>query len=79
MSAPPTAPSTPRSAMKDLSAKDSNFTNNLVYSITFANIDHQNRSQTPEDGFEEEIEEEEEDFDNFQYFKERRFSIFPIP
>ena len=77
VSAPPTAPSTPRSALKDMSNRDSNVQN--VFSISFAETNKLNELQIPEEVMDEEMDENEEDFDNYQYFKERRFSIFPIP
>lgn len=75
VSAPTTAPSTPRSAIKDIYDKE-NTINNLVFTITFADSDQQHKLPIPDT---DEPVDNEEEFDDFHYFNERRFSIFPIP
>jgi hypothetical protein len=67
------APQTPRSGVKDAYNA-----NGIVFTIKVPepdNFESQNEFKNEE---QYQNEEKEEEFDNLHYFKERRFSIFPI-
>ena len=78
VSAPTTVPSTPRSPIRELNYINDK-ENGLVFTITFADSDQQHKLPISE--IDEGIGrlDDEEEFDDFHYFNERRFSIFPIP
>jgi hypothetical protein len=66
------APQTPRCGVKDAYNA-----NGIVFTIKIS--ESQNQIQNQEENDEEQQQEQEDDeIDNLHYFKERRFSIFPI-